>query len=276
MGAFFSAGNSQVAADGSFNIKNVPPGEYKVMARAGGDKGAEVAAFPIVVNGVDINNLSIATAGGGSITGLIVSENGGALDMPRDRIRVVARLADIDFDPRIGGGNPDSGRVKDDWTFAVTDVYGPVRLRINMPDGWMVKTILRGDVEVGESPIELRNGDELSGIRIVVSSNVTAVTGLLADDKGAPLPDGTVVVFSADSEKWATDSRFVRAARPDQQGQFEIKGLPAGDYLAVAVDYVQQGMWNDPEYLEGLRRYGQRFTLRDGDARSVTLKLIIP
>jgi hypothetical protein len=31
-----------------------------------------------------------------------------------------------------------------------------------MPDGWMVKTILRGDVEVGESPIELRNGDELS------------------------------------------------------------------------------------------------------------------
>src|SRR5262249_12661192 len=30
MGAFFSAGNSQVAADGSFSIKNVTPGEYKV------------------------------------------------------------------------------------------------------------------------------------------------------------------------------------------------------------------------------------------------------
>jgi hypothetical protein len=46
MGAFFSAGNSQVAADGSFNIKNVPPGEYKVMARAGGDKGAEGRGIP--------------------------------------------------------------------------------------------------------------------------------------------------------------------------------------------------------------------------------------
>src|SRR5262249_52887692 len=149
-------------------------------------------------------------------------------DMPRDRIRVAARLANMDFDPRIGGGNPDSGRVKDDWTFAVTDVYGPVRLRVTMPDGWMVKTILRSDVEVGEAPLELRNGEELSGIRVVVSSNVTVVSGQLADDKGAPLTDGTVIVFSSDAEKWATDSRFVRAARPDQQGQFQIKGLPAG------------------------------------------------
>ena len=84
---------------------------------------------------------------------------------------------------------------------------------------------------------------------------------------------GTVIVFANDPTKWAEDSRFVRSVRPDQQGQYEIKGLPAGEYLAVAVDYVAEGMWNDPEYLEGLRRYAQRVTLTEGDARAVTLKL---
>jgi hypothetical protein len=274
LGAFFSAGNSVVNADGSFTIKNVPPGEYKVMARASGEKGTETAAFPIVVNGVDIANVSVGTSAGGSISGQVVTETGSVPDLPRDRMRVTARVANGDFDPRVGGGSPDSGRVKDDWTFAVTDIYGPVHLRVNMPDGWMVKSILRDDQEVGESAIDLRSGEEMSGVRIVVSTSVTTVTGQLVDDKGVVLTDGTVIVFASDGQKWATDSRFVRPSRPDQQGQYQIKGLPAGEYLAVAVDYVPDGMWNDPEYLESLRRYAQRFTLRDGDARTLSLKLV--
>ena len=38
---------------------------------------------------------------------------------------------------------------------------------------------------------------------------------------------------------------FVKSARPDQQGKYEIRGLPAGEYLAVAIDYVEEGMWNE-------------------------------
>ena len=106
-------------------------------------------------------------------------------------------------------------------------------------------------------------------------NKVTTVTGVLADDKGAPLTDGTVIVFANDSGKWAEDSRFVRSARPDQQGQYQIKGLPAGEYLAVAIDYVQEGMWNDPDFLESLRRHAQRVTLGEGDTRALTLKLTI-
>jgi hypothetical protein len=188
---------------------------------------------------------------------------------------VAARLVNADADPRVGppGGSPDSGRVKDDWTFAVTDVYGPSRVRVTLPDGWAVKAILYNDREISESPIELRSGEEMSNVQIVITNQVTTVTGVLADDKGAPLTDGTVIVFAGDSDKWTEDSRFVRSARPDQQGQYQIKGLPAGEYLAVAIDYVQEGMWNDPDFLESLRRYAQRVTLGEGDTRALTLKL---
>jgi hypothetical protein len=52
-----------------------------------------------------------------------------------------------------------------------------------------------------------------------------------------------------------------------------MKGLPPGEYLAVAVDYVQDGMWNDPEYLDSIKRYAQRFTLGESETRTVSLKL---
>ena len=71
-------------------------------------------------------------------------------------------------------------------------------------------------------------------------------------------------------------SRFVRSARPDQQGTFQIKGLPPGDYLAVAMDYVEDGSWNDPEYLESIRRYGQRIRLAESGTQTVALRLVSP
>jgi hypothetical protein len=35
-------------------------------------------------------------------------------------------------------------------------------------------------------------------------------------------------------------------------------------------------MWNDPEYLESLRRYGQMLALRDGASQAISLKLATP
>jgi len=93
---------------------------------------------------------------------------------------------------------------------------------------------------------------------VILTNHVTVLNGQLVDDKGAALADGTVLVFASEAEKWSDDSRFVRAVRPNQQGAWQVKGLPGGEYLAVAVDYVEDGMWNDPEYLESVRRYGKK------------------
>ena len=40
--------------------------------------------------------------------------------------------------------------------------------------------------------------------------------------------DATVVVFPDDENQWVYQSRFIRTARPDTSGRFEIAGLPAG------------------------------------------------
>ena len=130
--------------------------------------------------------------------------------------------------------------------------------------------------DIAELPIELRSGETLSGVQVIVTKRVTSLTGQLVDDKGGPLSDGSVIVFAEDSTKWVEDSRFVRSSRPDQSGRWRIRGLPPGDYLAVAVDTVEDGQWNEPEYLESIRRYGQKVTLVEAGDHTVALKLVTP
>jgi hypothetical protein len=105
---------------------------------------------------------------------------------------------------------------------------------VNVPDGWMVKAILRDGADVAGRPIEMPNGATLSGVQILLSDRLTSVAGQLTGDSGAPQTAGTVLVFSADPERWFEGSWFVRAVRPDQQGRYEVKGLPPGEYLASA------------------------------------------
>jgi hypothetical protein len=122
----------------------------------------------------------------------------------------------------------------------------------------------------------MRPGEILAGIQIVVSDRVNRLTGQILDERGGPLADGTAIVFADDPEKWTLDSRFVRGARPDQQGRFEIRGLPPGEYRAVALDYVEDGLWNDPEYLRDLRDIAQRFTIGETGIHSIGLRLAAP
>jgi len=84
-----------------------------------------------------------------------------------------------------------------------------------------------------------------------------------------------VVVFPDDAAKWVFPSRFVKTARADQQGQFRIRALPADDrYLAVAVDYLEDGEGADPQFLEQIKNRATRFTLTDGESKSLDLKVV--
>ena len=54
-------------------------------------------------------------------------------------------------------------------------------------------------------------------------------------------------------------------------GQFKFTTLPPGAYLAIAVEYVAQGEWIDPEWLERAARKATRFTLDEGAAKTPRL-----
>jgi hypothetical protein len=102
------------------------------------------------------------------------------------------------------------------------------------------------------------------------------VSGQVADATGAATTEGTVILFAERAGKWFLNSPWVRAARSDQRGQYQIAAVPPGEYLLVALEYVPDRIWNDSEYLESIRRYAQKVTLADGTIATVTLELVTP
>jgi hypothetical protein len=82
-------------------------------------------------------------------------------------------------------------------------------------------------------------------------------------------------VFAQDADKWKlTGGRWRQSARPDQQGQFKIADLPPGDFYAVAVEYVGEGEWTDPEWMARAVRDATKFTLGEGATKTLDLKLL--
>ncbi len=107
-----------------------------------------------------------------------------------------------------------------------------------------------------------------------ISSRSTSISGAVTASDGSILKDYTVVIFSETPEHWRLPmTRWVTGTRPDQDGRFKVQNLPAGNYLAVAVDYVPQGEWGDPELLDRLKAKAKRFTLGDGATQTLDLKL---
>ena len=272
-GGGMNVATAPLAPDGTFTLRDVPAGEYELTASSGNVRNGEgeTARAIVVVDGTDIDDVRLVATAGWSASGRFVTEEGTAPPFPPAQANVQSNLLDD-----VRAGNAAVGTVRPDWTFTLTPILGRTRLQAGVPQGWMVKTIRRDGRDITELPLELRSGERLEDIEIVVTDRVTTVTGLLADDRGAPRADGTVVVFAADAARWGVGSRFVAAVRADQKGQWQVRGLPAGEYLAAALEYVEENIWNDPAFLESLRQQAQRFVLADGETQSVSLRVGSP
>ena len=121
--------------------------------------------------------------------------------------------------------------------------------------------------DIADTPIELKSGETLSNVQILVTNHVTSVAGRLADEKGQPLTDAHDPGLRGRSRAVGRTFPGVRAVRPNQQGEWQVKGLPDGAYLAIALEYVEDGLWNDPAFLESLRRDAQALTITSAQRR---------
>jgi hypothetical protein len=138
----------------------------------------------------------------------------------------------------------------------------------------MLKSVTANGADVTDTGLELKAGEAVSGLEVVVTSKVTEASGTVKGSNGQPVKDYTVVVFSDEAARWAMPfSRYVMSARPNQEGRFQIKSLPPGAYYVVATEYIAQGEWGDPEVLERLKGKAARFSLDDGESKTLDLTL---
>jgi hypothetical protein len=166
--------------------------------------------------------------------------------------------------------------VKENGTFEIDGLVGGRTFRFaNPPAGWHLKRITHEGEDVTDKGFDFKPGEDVEGFTIELTRKTQTITGAVTDDKGTAVKEYTVVVFPEDSEKWTlANTRWMSSARADQQGQFKIANLPPGRFLAVAVEYVPQGEWMDPEWLTRAVKEATKFTLDEGAAKTLDLKLL--
>ena len=200
----------------------------------------ELASIPITVDGQDITGVAIATAPGATASGRVLFEGAHGVG------RAACQLLDHHC--------PDGGRI-----------------RVGRFSRAAHRTHPRpGDIRAARVVGAPRVPDCLSASRLAVEVRHAGRHGhhrlrhrfqartkrhrgsrscsrrarrrspaRVQDDRGRPLTDYAVVAFSPDSSKWGYQTRFVRSARPNQDGRFDLEGLPPGDYLVAALEYLE-------------------------------------
>jgi hypothetical protein len=274
--------------DGSFTLNSVPPGEYVLQARTvqtfsstqgdsmmftratiagGGD--SEFGSTPLSIGGEDVSNVVLSTTKGGTVTGQVT------LDGPKppslSSIRITSVPVDTDG-PSIGGA---FGPLKEDGSFELKGLAGQRIIRLaSAPPGWIVKSVKLNGNDITDTGADFKPGETTSGLEIELTRRTTAITGSVTASDGSMLKDYTVVVFAESPELWRMPlTRWVNGTRPDQDGRFKLQNMPSGNYFAIAVEYLPQGEWGDPDLLERLKARAKRFSLEDGATHTLDLKL---
>jgi hypothetical protein len=233
----------------------------------------EFAVASVTVAGEDINGLVITGMRGAKASGRIVFE-GGAKPESLASLRLMATPTDPD---NIAGAMAAFGiaAVKDGGTFEIDGLVGRRLFGfMEAPKGWFIKRVTQENVDVTDTGYDFKPGEDVSGFEIVLTTKSQTVSGSVTNDKNEAVKEYTVVVFPEDPQKWTTAAvRFSASARPDQQGHYRVANLPPGAYLAIAVEYVEQGEWTDPEWLARAAKKATKFTLDEGAARTLDLKI---
>jgi protocatechuate 3,4-dioxygenase beta subunit len=285
-------GSGRTDKNGNFTLNGVAPGDYTLNARGstvmssgdgdrmvftmtrvvggpGGDGQNEFGSVPLTVGAEDVSNVVIVTSKGATVQGRLVWEGGNK--PTANTVRITAASADGEPGLAMLGG---SGSVTAEGTFELKGLAGQRLFRVaNVPAGWVLKAVTANGQDVTDTGLDIKGTETITNLEVVLTNRLTELAGTVKAGN-EPALDYTVVIFSDDPQKWTVpQTRHIVSARPSQDGKFQLKNLPAGGYYAVALEYIPQGDWFDPEVLERLRSKASRFTLEDGGKELLDLRL---
>lgn len=276
---FMFTGGGQIRPDGTFTLSNMAPGDYILRAMMPGAFGPgnanETATASVTINGDDINGVQLVAVKPVTVSGRIVVDPAQARSLQPSTLRLALSPANPE-DAMAMMGPGGSGAVNDDLTFEAKAFPGRQLLRLNAQLaglGWSTRSVRQNGVDVTDSGIDIRSNEDVSGIEVELTNQSTEISGLVTNGRGEPAKDYTVVIFAQDSQRWGWQSRYVSAGRPDQDGRFKVRNLPAGQYYAVALEYVEPGESSDPEFLERARERASTFSLNEGETKVLDLRI---
>ena len=245
------------------------PGRYVLRARGDDWEVPQFAVLPVTVSGGDVEGLNIVLSPGATVSGTATFQRSQASTPDVSQFRVSAPSADEG-----SFGSQQNARIDSSGRFMLDGVpVGAHWIRTQTPRGWTLKSVTVDGRDVTDVPVELRSGQRLSAVAMTFTDRVSEISGSVTDQQGAALTDFTMLAFPTDTTLWHPLSRHIMTARPDQNGRYQLRGLPPGEYFLTAVDPTESGEWFEPAYLDEHRGNAIRVTVAEGDVKTQDLRL---
>lgn len=256
-------------ANGEFKIENVRPGKYVVFIVPGDhDVRADSVSFEVVDR--DVNDLVINAGKGASLSGVVVVEGGN---------ESAAGLKPSDFFINAWIDNSDHYfggsvlRVNADGSFRVGGLQkGPVRFNLNARTRNDLRPIDVVRVERDGVPLttglRLKDGEQVTGLRLVVKYLTGAIRGEIKveDDESLPSSRLMIGITPLDANRSWYQSTGNSSPQLDARKRFTIQPLAAGTY-EVSVAVVEPGRWDLS------RVFKQQVTVADNQVSEVTISV---
>jgi hypothetical protein len=264
---------------GRFQMRNIPPGNYRLMVRtrpiqvpdgvSTQNEPGEMANMALAVS-TDLENVAVVTAPGATITGQIVFEQGPPPQLPQ-QMRINASV--VDPENNMGMPGPQPALVGADLTFTMKGMMGEFVLRAGA-QGQFLKAVMMGAEDITDTPREFKTGDRVT---LVLTTRASTLEGNVTDAQGKPSTDAGIMFFSDDKASWRMNSSKTRRSGVDQAGHYKLSGLMPGRYLIVAVPRERlSGFFPgvDATLFEQLSKEATSVVVGEDEQRQVDLKVV--
>jgi hypothetical protein len=141
-----------------------------------------------------------------------------------------------------------------------------------VPSGWSVASVVANGHDAIDEPFVV--GEDGASVVVTLSTKGTEIVGNVRDSRGQLAVGATIIMLpiAPGGETVWTPGR-TRETRVATTGTYIIRGLPPGDYLAIAIDDGVAENWQDDRVVASLRQLATRFTLREAESRTLNLRV---
>jgi hypothetical protein len=209
--------------DGSFEFPSLPEGEWRVLAEAESADAKLRASAVFQVMGRDLDRLDLRLTAPFAVTGHVTL-------LPPEGAKPDKKALGIFLQPSVAGSQGLSQTTADSTgNFRINNVYpGKYKIVAVSPGPpYFLNSVRVGNRELLGQYVDLISG--VLPVEIKFESEGGGVRGLVEKC-------GSATVVLAPQDPTLQELQFVRTARCEDQGRFQITNVRPGDYYAFAFD----------------------------------------
>lgn len=268
-----------LTVDGNtFSARGVPPGEY-ILRAAVTDRQAsaprELASVPLTLDVADVTDLVVVMSAGVSVAGRVVVDADAPPVLRGERIAVRASR-DTDGERVYRQDQSVSAAVREDMTFELTRVHGPIVIGVSgLPDGWVLKSVRYRGTEITDVATQFASGTTPRDLEVTVTNRSARLVVRMSADESPRGTRAVPVLIPVDPARWKAGITAPPYSAPSRDGTLAFPPVRPGEYFVAAViaEHLQR-LRRDLTAIKAVASAAQRVRLVEHETHTADVRLV--